>query len=188
MITPEINDIVNKFGELVERIAETSGHPEVCGNQVMFSRDPESGKTIVLGVCFMLPHSSRGVIYYRTTVEGLVAVLAPSSTDNNPVIVENVAEQLGEDYAKVEEYLKVISRHLILSTFANFIIEKQEIVLAVQAAATALNNALDEEFKVESASAESTETPLESSTEVKEKKPKKSRKSKKTIEISKDTE
>lgn len=178
MITPEINDAVNKFGALVEQISETSGHPEVCGNQVMFSRDPETGKTLVLGVCFMLPHATRGVVYYRTGIDGTVAVLAPTPEDPvSPVIIENSAEQLGEDYGKVEEYLRIISRHLILSTFANFIIEKQEIILAVQDAANALNKVLDEEFK-----------PVEEpQPEVKPKKPRK-KKAIKTIEIPKDAE
>lgn len=182
MITPEINDVVNKFGALVEQISEASGHPEVCGNQVMFSRDPETGKTLVLGVCFMLPHTTRGVVYYRTGIDGTVAVLAPTPGDPvSPVIIENSAEQLGEDYGKIEEYLRIISRHLILSTFANFIIEKQEIILAVQDAANALNKVLDNEFKL------TEEKTKEPQPEVKPKKPRK-KKAIKTIEIPKDAE
>lgn len=179
MITEEINDTVNKFGALVEKIIETNGNIEVVGNQVMFTKDPSTHRTVVLGVCFMIPHAERKVVYYRTLIDGTVTVLAPTPEDQKaPVTVEDVSI-LGEDFAKLYEYIKVIGKHLILSTFANFIIEKQEIVMAVQESAKLLNAELDELYPSIAKEEQKPEQVVEEKPKTKAKKPRK----KKTIEI-----
>lgn len=177
MITEEINDIVNKFGNLVEKIIENAGNIDVVGNQVMFTRDPSTNKSVVLGVCFMIPHAERHVVYYRVLTDGTIGVLAPDSENPAaPAPIEDVSV-LGEDYQQLYEYIKVIGKHLTLSTFANFIVEKQEIVLAVQEAAQKLNAELDELYPNVNTSNVADETAQTPKTKVK--KPRK----KKTIEI-----
>ena len=183
MVPEELNVEVNKFGELVDKICKDvkeAGHDNMCGNQIMFTRDPQTNLANVLGVCFMIPHKEHNMVYYRVLIDGQVLTMTHDATGNVVNVDDgNILTTLGEDYQTAFDSLKKIGSNLMLSAFASFIIEKQDVILAVQRAATALNNRLNEGKPVADA-ADATEAAVEKP----DKKKAAKRKSKKTIVIS----